>query len=78
MVDASFALPRHPLGIKPAGNAWAGARHIQRPLQPLTDEILVTILELLDIRSLLAIGSTCRAFYAFSRFDDLWRTRSIE
>lgn len=71
-------LPRHPLGVKPAGNALTNNSRIQRPLESLSDETLLQILELLDVKSVLALSATCRAFYAFGHFDDLWRTRCIE
>ncbi|KAL9113477.1 MAG: hypothetical protein Q9227_002518 [Pyrenula ochraceoflavens] len=39
----------------------------------LPDELLELCLELLDWKSLLRLGSTCRALFAFSSNDDLWK-----
>ena len=68
---------RHPLDIKPAGNAYTASTNIKLSagtLSWLPDELIVEVLEYLPAESLFAIGSTCKAFFAFSRLDELWRT----
>ena len=44
----------------------------------LPDELIIQVLESLDATSLQCLGSTCKALYAFSRFEDLWKTLCIE
>ena len=71
----------HPLGIKPSGNAYTAQKNVKSAtgrLCFLPDEILVQILEFLDTPSLKAIGGTCKALYAFSRLDEIWKTICIE
>lgn len=80
-VDDVPAVPPHPLGIKPAGNAYTAVRDI-RPvigrLSVLPDELLIQTLELLEAEALLKIGSTCKALYAFSTAEELWKSLFIE
>ena len=44
----------------------------------LPDELIIQVLESLDGSSLQCLGSTCKALYAFSRFEGLWKTLCIE
>ena len=44
----------------------------------LPDEVIIQVLESLDATSLQCLGCTCKALYAFSRFEDLWKTLCIE
>lgn len=44
----------------------------------LPDELLIQVLELLDAASLKRLGCACKALYAFSRFEELWKTLYIE
>lgn len=77
----STAVPLHPLGVKPAGNAYATNENTKSAaglFATLPDELLVQILELLDAKTLLRIGCACKAIYAFSRLEDLWKTLCIE
>ena len=78
MYDTSFSLPRHPLGVKPAGNVYTSAQTSRVPLLQLPDELLVHILEYLDTVTLTKLGLTCKAFFAYSRLDDLWKTFCVE
>lgn len=74
--DVATAVPSHPLGIKPAGNAYTASRNIKAncgSFAQLPDELLSHILESFDADSLIRLGSTCRALYAFTRLDELWR-----
>lgn len=73
-------VPLHPLRIKPAGNAYTATENIKHALGnlfALPDELLVQILEFLDAASLNQLGCTCKALYAFSRLEDLWKTHCI-
>lgn len=79
--DANSAVPPHPLGIKPSGNQYTTAvnsRHSIGVFQMLPDEFLQSLLEYLDARLLQALGSTCKALYAFCSSDELWRALFIE
>ena len=77
-IEDAFLLPHHPLDVKPAGNAYTAQRKLENPLQNLPDEVVISILELLDPPTLLSLGQVCKAFFAFSRVDDLWKASCIE
>ena len=77
----SKAVPSHPLGVKPAGNAYVSRENAKSAaglFATLPDEILVQIFDSLDARTLLRIQRCCKALYAFSRFEDLWKALCIE
>ncbi len=79
--DRASVVPPHPLGVKPAGNAYVSYENIKSVagfFSMLSDELIVQVLEVLDHRLLLRLGATCKALYAFCRFDDLWRTLFVE
>jgi hypothetical protein len=70
------AVPAHPLGIKPAGNAYTSSENLKSrcgSFARLPEELLSHMLESFEADTLIRLGSTCRALYAFSRLDDLWR-----
>ena len=74
------AVPRHPLGIKPLGNAYTATQNIKFAtgrFSHMPDEIIIEILEWLDGHALVELGRTCRAMYAFCHHDELWRTLFI-
>ncbi|KAF1912604.1 hypothetical protein BDU57DRAFT_542427 [Ampelomyces quisqualis] len=74
--DVATALPSHPLGVKPAGNAYTASENIKSrcgSFASLPDELLSHVLESFDADTLIRLGSTCRALYAFTRLDELWR-----
>jgi len=74
--DVTIAVPSHPLGIKPAGNAYTASSNIKSRgglFAQLPDELLSHIFESFDADTLIRLGSTCRALYAFTRLDELWR-----
>ncbi|XPS70281.1 hypothetical protein M3J09_002509 [Ascochyta lentis] len=74
--EVTTAVPAHPLGIKPAGNALTATENIKArcgSFARLPDELLNHILESFDADALIRLGSTCRALYAFTRLDELWR-----
>ena len=80
-VDApETAIPTHPLGVKPSGNAYtasSNARNVIGPFQILPDEILAILLEYFEPALLLQLGATCKFFYAFSRSEELWKALFI-
>ena len=77
----SLTVPPHPLGIKPTGNVYTATENIKPAagfFMRLPDELIIQVLESLDAASLQCLGCTCKALYAFSRFEDLWKTLCIE
>ena len=76
----SLAVPPHPLGIKPAGNAYAAEKNIRSAMglfNTLPEDVLVQLLEFLDAPILRQMGCTCKALYAFTRLEELWKTLLI-
>lgn len=75
-------VPPHPQGIKPSGQVFLATGDIRKAagdLSKLPDEILAQTIDYLDILSLLYVGSTCKALWAFSRLDEsLWRSKFFE
>lgn len=74
------AIPSHPLGVKPSGNALLATSNLRTAIgtwQLLPDELILLLLECLDGASLLGIGRTCKAFYAFTRAEELWKALFI-
>lgn len=75
------AIPSHPLGVKPSGNALLATWSLRDSLgtiRRLPDELILLLLEWLDGASLLRIGRTCKAFYAFTRAEELWKALFVE
>ena len=75
------AIPTHPLGVKPSGNALLAAENLRDAIgtfRILPDELILTLLEFLDSPSLLRIGRTSKAFYAFTRAEELWKALFVE
>lgn len=78
--EVATAVPTHPLDIRPAGNAYTASENLKSrcgAFARLPDELLSHILESFDADVLLRLGSTCRALYAFTRLDELWRALFI-
>lgn len=74
------AIPCHPLGVKPSGNALTAAWDLRAAIGTfsiLPDEVILTLLEYLDSESLLNVGCTCKALYAFTRSEELWKALFI-
>ncbi|KAF6240328.1 hypothetical protein HO173_001939 [Letharia columbiana] len=74
-------VPLHPLRIRPAGNAYTATEDIKMAagsFAALPDELLIQVLESLDAASLKWLGCACKALYAFSRLEELWKTLCIE
>lgn len=72
-----IAVPVHPLGIKPLGNAYTSNQNIKTRaglFALLPDELITQVLEWFEPTSLLGLGSTCKTLYAFCRQEDLWKT----
>lgn len=79
--DRLLTVPLHPLGIRPAGNAYTAVKNLKSSagrFSFLPDELIIQLLEFLDHKPLLTLGFTCKALYAFCRFDDLWKKLFIE
>ena len=74
-------LPKHPLGIKPSANIILSKdTDLQKikhsagdAFNKLSDDIILTILGLLDRDDLLSCTQVSKFWYAFSTFDELWR-----
>ena len=80
-VDTVVSVPPHPLGLKPLGNQYTAPINLKDNLgtcQRLPDELLILLLEHLNSSSLRYLGSTCKALFAFTRSDDLWKTIFID
>ena len=71
----------HPLGVRPIGNGLTMSTTLRSSmghLSRLPDELFHTCLEWLDPKSLINLGHTCRALFAFTANDELWRTLSTK
>ena len=76
----NIIVPLHPLGVRPAGNAYTSTKNLKDAaglFACLPDELIISVLEHLEAKSLLKVRETCKALYAFSRFDELWKTLFI-
>jgi len=77
--DVPF-VPLHPSGIKPSGNAFTATSNLRAATGTfalIPDELILLILETLDQSCLLALGATCKALYAFTKTEDLWKALFI-
>lgn len=80
-VHQRSAVRRHPLGVRPSGNAFTSSVNLKDAAGHFTnlpDELLIQLMECLDAPTLLRLGSSCRALHAFTRTEDLWRTLFVE
>lgn len=69
-------IPGHPMGVKPSGNALLAVENLRDAIgtfKILPDELILILLEFLDGPGLLRIGRSCKAFYAFTRAEELWK-----
>ena len=74
-------IPCHPAGIKPNGNVYVARHNIKKAaglFSYFPDELLIQILEFAEPLSLIQLGATCKALWAFTRFEDLWRTHFVK
>ncbi|CAK4031376.1 F-box domain-containing [Lecanosticta acicola] len=79
--EDSTLVRRHPLGIRPSGNALTSSENLKAAsgtFATLPDELIVQVLEILDAKDLLRLGGTCRALHAFTRNEELWRALFVE
>ena len=77
----SSLVRRHPLGLRPSGNALTSTVNLKKSFglfAYLPDELLSQFLEILDPATLLRFGGTCRGIYAFTRNEELWRALFVE
>lgn len=75
--QGSKLIPVHPLEIKPLGNAYTANGNIRARaglFAIFPDEMITQVLEYLDSVGLLRLSYTCKALYAFSRQEELWKT----
>ena len=81
MEESPDTIPPHPLGIKPSGNVYTATRDARSAIglfNYLPDEVLMTLLEYFDSKLLIRLGATCKALYAFTRAEELWKALFIE
>lgn len=79
--EDSSVVRRHPLGVRPSGNALTSAVNLKVAagrFALLPDEFIAQFLEILDAKDLLRLGGTCRALHAFTRNEELWRALFVE
>lgn len=79
--ELAVSLPSHPLGIKPSGNSFAASKNHKDAAGTFTglpDELIIQLLEFLPASSLIQLGSTCKALFAFTRAEELWKALFIE
>lgn len=72
----SVAVPPHPLGIKPAGNAYGATKDIKSSagnFATLPDGILAQVIDYLDAVALQQLQRTCKVLYAYASLEDLWK-----
>lgn len=74
--DDGLGIRPHPLGVRPSGNALTAKKDLRAQMGlfgRIPDQLVLTLLEWLDEDTLLRLGSTCKAFYAYTTYDQLWR-----
>lgn len=79
--NESTLIRRHPLGVRPAGNALTSNKNAKAcagDFARFPDELLMHFLEVLQVPHLLRLGSTCRALHAFTRSEELWRNLFVK
>ncbi|KAG6004356.1 hypothetical protein E4U43_000754 [Claviceps pusilla] len=76
-VPQGDSIPTHVLGVKPLGNCFFSERPNAKLSSGtwgvLPDEMIMLVLEQMDVRSLLSLGSTCKFLFAFCHSDELWK-----
>ena len=79
--EESATIWRHPLGIRPSGNAFSASINLKTAtgvFSLLPDELVAQFLEYLEASDLLRLGASCRALHAFTRSEDLWKALFVE
>ncbi|EFY92787.1 F-box and JmjC domain protein, putative [Metarhizium acridum CQMa 102] len=81
-VTQGDSIPTHPLGVKPLGNRYlsdgSNAKANSGIWSFLPDEMLMLVLEQVDAKSLLRLGSTCKFLFAFCHADELWKALFLQ
>lgn len=75
------SLRKHPLGIKPSGNALTANGDLSLSIgsfRRIPDELLLLVLEYLDKDSLFALSHACKALFAFATYDQIWRELAVD
>lgn len=78
---SSAAILQHPLGVKPAGNAYTASTNSKANaglFAKLPDELVMHFLECLKVQELLSLSQCCKYLCAFCYTDELWRALFIE
>lgn len=71
----------HRLGLRPSGNILTEPAHARENIGifgTLPDEAVCILLEWLEDVDLLRLGTTCRAFFAFTSNDELWKKLMLQ
>lgn len=79
--ESSNLVQRHPLGVRPLGNALTAEVNLKAAaghFASLPDELLSNLLEYLQPSDLLRVGGSCRALHAFTRNEELWRALFVQ
>ncbi|KAK2865180.1 hypothetical protein FQN49_003826 [Arthroderma sp. PD_2] len=75
------AIPAHPLGVKPSGNGLTASWDIRSAMGGfalLPDDLILILLESFDAATLRCLGAACKALYAFTRAEELWKALFIQ
>jgi F-box-like len=78
--EDNSGITRHPLGVRPSGNALTSEKNLRDSMgffSLLPEEVLTSLLEWLDEQRLTRLGATCRAFYAYTTNDQVWRDLTL-
>lgn len=75
-------IPRHPLGVKPATNAYLANESDLNKIgnsagslfKRIPDDIIFNIMSMFEIKDLVNVSHVSKFWYAYATFDDLWRT----
>lgn len=74
------SLQRHPLGVRPSGNALTADQDLSLSMGVFgqtPDSLLLLLLEFLDQDALLKLSQTCRGLFAFATHDQVWRELTL-
>ena len=74
------SLRRHPLGVRPSGNALTADQDLSLSMGvfgQIPDSLVLLLVEFLDQDALLNLSHTCRGLFAFATYDQLWRELTL-
>ncbi|KAK5939747.1 hypothetical protein PMZ80_008129 [Knufia obscura] len=74
------SLKRHPLGVRPSGNALTADQDLSLSMGifgRLPDSLVLLLLEFLDQKALLRLSHTCKGLFAFATHDQIWRELAL-